>query len=200
MHIVLRKFEVGRLFRLVFPWLLRLVALLLLVYGIYFWIRVWIEIRGKAEVIIATVFFQLLFLALLYALIHTILIRSNDIARLPEGDYPAIAVSCLLLRLMGELFLILMVFTGLVGCVAIWLVGPRGLFILEGIPLVPTLPDITDTPFLMGVLFLAIAVVTGVFYLLLFYLLPELLQVVVDIFRNTRAIREKLEQRGWPGQ
>jgi len=194
MQAVLRGFTQGRLFRLVFPWVLRLVALLLLVFGVYVWIEVWIHISRPVGIILATIFSQLLWIVALYALIHTLLIRASDIARLPEGDYPAVSTACILFRLIGELGAVISLFIGIVGCVAIWIAGADGTSLIAGLPLVPDIPILTASGFLVGLQLLLMSIVQATLYVLGAYLVAELVMVTVAIFRNTRTIRESMEK------
>jgi hypothetical protein len=63
-----------------------------------------------------------LYLAALYAIVHTVWFRAGDIARLPEGTLPAFDIASIASRLVGEVAAITLGYAAVAGAVIVWVV------------------------------------------------------------------------------
>ncbi|MFN2232513.1 MAG: hypothetical protein ACK2VA_22290, partial [Anaerolineae bacterium] len=64
-----------------------------------------------------------LYLAALYAIVHTVWFRAGDIARLPEGTLPAFDIASIASRLVGEVAAITRGYAAVAGAIVVWAAG-----------------------------------------------------------------------------
>ncbi|MFN2129558.1 MAG: hypothetical protein ACK2VD_03460 [Anaerolineae bacterium] len=64
-----------------------------------------------------------LYLAALYAIVHTVWFRAGDIARLPEGTLPAFDIASVVSRPVGEVAAITLGYAAVAGAIVVWAAG-----------------------------------------------------------------------------
>jgi hypothetical protein len=182
MRPVLALIAEGLVFRKLYGIILKILAALTGIGGLYFWIRVWIALFSwnSAGFIISGIFFELVFIGLMYAVIHILLIRAQDIEKLPETGYTIIPIMSISFKLLGEIYACLFAFIGICGSIFIWIAGAS---ITELFPISNFMPmAIPGEIGFWGGLISLISGIMGAFgILVLFYFLAELIIVLVDI-------------------
>jgi hypothetical protein len=148
--------------------------------------------RGGAAILGALLSFPVAVIVT-YVEAHILLTRARHVREIPQGDYTVIPIVAILFRLIGELGLVGVVAAGFQGMLGSWFLGA----------------SLLGSPFggygygyggygagealIGGVgLFLA-SLVAGFVVLLFYYLLSELVVVVVDIARDVRSLRGDTE-------
>ena len=85
---VLELIANGRTFRVGIALVLRVAAVGVALMALVAWIGLWALTRYfETAAILGLVLFQAVFVVAAYAMVHTILIRASEIARLPEGEF-----------------------------------------------------------------------------------------------------------------
>lgn len=161
--------------------LLRALAALAAVGGVYAWIRSWADLEGAAGAdAFALVLFQLVSLALLYTVAHVTWLRADDAAAVPEQGFVAIPIAAVWIRLAGELYAATCAFVGVGAAVAV-LVGGRsaGRAALGAFEdLFPFLPDLGSNQLIAAVVLLVAFAVAGFVALVGAYALGEALKAI----------------------
>jgi hypothetical protein len=185
----------GDLLKRVFAWVLRIIAILDIIFFIVVWIRFWREIfRFPSGVtVIGGIIFQIIFIIVVYMIVHAIFYRASTIRNLPRSDFTVIPIVSVLMRLVGEVYGAMMLGLGVGGCILAWFGGgPAFYFLLE--EFVPRMP--TGSGFIGGFILLISGVVIGFMALVIFYFLAEAMVVLVDMARNLKITRGVAEQYG----
>lgn len=115
----------------------------------------------------------------IFIAVKILLFRARTVRICGENNYPVIYLSSILLRCTGEIVALFWTATGLAASILIWFSGGLS---LEGLPF-PAL-IIQGPPFLTGLVTLLSAVICGVFILIFFYLLAELLLLLRKLPRD----------------
>lgn len=196
MRPVLEAFSRGRFFRAVVAGLWRVGAALTALGGLALWVLTWRVVDELPALgIVGLLLYQLLFLVGLYMVVHTQLIRAGDVDALPDSDFTVIPILSIGLRLAGEQYAIFTSVVGVGGFLLFTFAGVAGRRVMRDLP-IPFVDAArsVDAGFLAGLIFLAIAFVTGMAVLFVFYFLSEALVVLVQIAKNTGVTREVAEQ------
>ncbi len=173
----------GKFFTKVFTWFLRLVACLILIGFLFGSYKLWyaLSFGFNAALFFANLFLQILFIALVYAVINILWYRSMDIDSLPQStDYVVIPVCVIFIKMIGEIMAVFYAIGGLAAGIAIWIAG--------GVPMpIPGLSSLTGGGGFAGGLTAIIGgPILGFLLLSLFYFIAEQIGVFVDIARNTK--------------
>lgn len=194
---VLDRLSSGRFFKRAFSVVLKTLAVLAALGGIVLWVRAWgpISDMGFGGVIGGLVF-QLVFLGVIYMVVHTLFIRANDIAGLPGSGYAVIPIGSILFKLLGELYACVQVPVALAGGIFLWFGGYQaGLVLRQFTPSVPAALGLTGGDgFWAGMVFVIGGIIGAFFVLLFFYFLSESIRVIVDIAENTQTTSQAVQQ------
>jgi hypothetical protein len=159
--------------------LLRALAALAAVGGVYAWIRSWGDLEGATGTdAFALVIFQVVTLGLLYTVAHVLWLRADDSAGAGGDGLAAIPVAAVWLRLGGELYAAACAFVGAGAALAV-LVGGRsaGRTALGGLDgLFPFLPELGPNQLVAAVVLLVSFAVAGFLALLSGHAAAELLR------------------------
>ena len=204
MQTVLKFIGEGTLFSDVFASIIRVIAVLLSIGALIGWIQLWklvFQMQGAA--ILGGFLFQVFFVVGVYMVVHILLIRAADIRAIGKSEFIIIPIVTILLRMLGEIYACIAVAIGVGGGVLQLFAGYsdlayRATSSIPGIGLWQALlsgrfsGDSTSS-FVSAILLVVGGAIGAVFWLVLFYLASELVSVVVDIARNTRAIRDRVD-------
>ena len=205
---VISYIEKGNLFSRMFSFLLRFCGVIVGVVAFVFWFMNWATIiHFPKYTIIGGILFQIIFLIGVYVAVHIHWIRAKTILNLGKSDFTIIPVAATLLKMTGELSACFFVFSGLgSGLMRLYevpdlLLGmtppmaapgaevPR-LFLFSFLTPFSWISD--SGRFLPALEIIGVGFAAGMLMLVLYYLASEILLVVFDIARNTRAIRDNL--------
>lgn len=133
--------------------------------------------------------FEVFFVVAVYAAVHVLLIRAKEIENLPGGEFFALPLGSILVRLLGEAYA---AFVGLVavgGGVFVWFTNQSIGKILN--PVVRALfPAMRDDPsFMGGIEFMIGGVLTGLAALIAAYVVAEILLVLARLSSREPAGR-----------
>lgn len=197
-----RGFLEGTNFRFVIFWLLRLLAVLAAIFGVFFWVGALIQIlqRFSLGLFLGGFIFLGLYLIALFAVIRTMWKRARDIQDLPAGEFPIFAIYAAVVRLVGETSAIILAFIGVGGMFLIWGAGRLSLDIIGFLirPILPlfgpySLMDPIGT-LTAGLVVFTVYVVSAVLTLLGSYFLAELVILIKGIFHNTQSLQKETNQ------
>jgi hypothetical protein len=188
---VLERLGQGTFFRSKFALLLRVMAILLAIMVLIAIINMW---RGglsdaPGANIFAGILFQVFLVVGTYFAVHTMFIRANDVAQLLEGTYTVIPIASIFLKMVGEVYAIMMIVVTIGATFAAWIMAapPRGLTgAVEPFAPSTTLLHGIDNAFLGGLALLVVGVVSALLYLFFFYVLSEIVVVLGDVGTSAR--------------
>lgn len=187
---LLPKLSEGSFFRNVFTYALKVIAVFVGIIGLITWIGNWILIfKMNVEGIIGGLLFQLVFVVAIYAVIHIIWIRSDDIKKQEPGDYTIIPIMSTMVRMSGEVAASFFVIFGVGGGIFIIFAGRQAMEIIDFMSSVGSL----SSSFLAGIMFIIVMAIIAFIALIIHYLIAELIVVLVDMARNLKAIRQSAE-------
>jgi hypothetical protein len=115
----------------------------------------------------------------IFLAVKILLFRARTVQICSEHNYPVIYLSSILLRCGGELLALSSIAMGIASGILLWFSGGLS---LEGLPLPAGL--IEGPPFITGLVAIISAAVSGVFILIFFYLLAELLLLIRKLPRD----------------
>jgi hypothetical protein len=188
----------GKLIRLTVAWVLRILAVLMALIGL-FWFIAFVVFGFKssegslgthaAGVIIGCLLFALFGLAWGYLSAGILTFRANSVEELGDSHFTVLSILSLLLRLNGEMMFVTYSLIGVGGCLFVWFtdfspfsqLGMLG----EGLPFAGH----TGTGFLGGIELAVIFLLLAFAGIIFFYALAELSVVLVEIALNTRGLR-----------
>jgi hypothetical protein len=185
----------GKYFKIAFFWILRVVAVVAGIAGLFYWIGIWIQIFrvGSVGVILGGIIDQGLYIIALAALVWTIWQRGGVVLSLPEeAVYPVFDITAVILRLFGEILAIILSFISIAGMIIVWgggrqaaqvlgfLVRPFGVYALNSAPGV----------FGVGLIIFIVHIIEAIGVLLLAYFLAEAINLLKGIFVNTLQIKQ----------
>jgi hypothetical protein len=190
---VLRLISQGQFFRRVFSIALRVLAVVIALGGLVGWLVAWrLVFELPPAGILGGIIFQLLFVVAIYMVAHTLLIRATNIAELPDAEFTVIPIASIFLKLIGEVYACFVVVIAVGGGILTWFAGGYAQLLLQGV--MPFVPSFGGETFVGGLLFMVGGALTAFFVLVSFYLLSELVVVMVDIASNTSVTRRIAEQ------
>ena len=193
MEPVLRVISQGKLLSKVFAIVLQILAIVAALAGLAGWIAAWgVVFYLPVVAVIGGIIFQLFFLAAIYMVVHTLLIRAKEIADLPEAEYTAIPILAVFFRLVGEVFAAFVVPITVGGGILMWFAGFYATRILRDVT--PFLPNLGGAGFVGGITLMVFGVLISFLVLLYCYWLSEFTIVLVDIARSTRGTRRVADQ------
>ena len=208
---VLKFIGEGTLFSRIFASALRVFAVLLSIGALVGWIQLWklvFDMSGAA--ILGGVLFQAFFVVGVYMVVHTLWIRAADIQAIGKSEFTIIPIVSIFLRMLGEIYACISVAVGVGGGVLQLFAGYSGLAsrATRSIPglgwqqslLSGLFGDDTTSSFISALLLMVGGAIGALFWLVWFYLASEFIVVLVDIARNTRALREVVERHAQSGQ
>jgi hypothetical protein len=172
----------GNFFRTLFAWVLRVEAGLTVIGIFYGSVKLWGLVRGEhapASLYLGLLIVQLALLVLAIIIVNILLIRAEDIEKLPLGtDYIVTPIFVLFEKTAGEIGAAVYSVLGIAAGLFIWISG-------FAIPL--PIPGLSGGEgFIAGLLTMIVGVIIGLVVLLLAYLTAELTGALVDIARNTK--------------
>jgi hypothetical protein len=191
---VLAALDHGAVLKAVASLAMQAAALLSGLWGVVVWVKTWEATRDlEGAGVLGLVLFQLVVLVMIYALVHTLWIRSSTVALLPASDYVVIPVAATCLRLLGEVYAIVGAFTGTALALLVLVSGERGpagvlLSVLKD--LFPAAPGPFENQVAGAVAVLASFGFASFAALLAGYLAAELVLAVAEIARRTRSLDE----------
>src|ERR1035437_7231632 len=187
----------GKLIRLAVAWVLRILAVLVALAGL-FWFVVFIAFGFKASesgmgtrsagILIGCVVFSLFGLAWGYLAAGVITFRARSIMEMGDSHFTVLSIVSLLFTLNGELIFVTYSLIGVGGCLFVWLTDISPLSQLgmlgERLPFAASGSSGFMGGIELAILFLLLAFAGIVF----FYALAELSVVLVEIALNTRGL------------
>lgn len=186
---LLRLISEGRLFKVAFAWLLRLLCVAALVEAIWVSIELWRGGGSSTQAVFGQLVFQVALALAAYLVAHLCWLRAQDVAAMPQtGGEVIIPLARLLLRLGGELYASLMVALGVGGAVMVWI--SAGDARVDQAVLRLLLPGFGGDPFPAGLNLLMTGLASGALGLLIGYLASELLGLLCAIESNSRGLKQ----------
>lgn len=187
---LLPKLGEGAFFRNVFTYALKVIAICIGIIGAITWIGYWIVIfKLGIGGIIGGILFQLIYLVAIYAVIHIVWIRANDIKGQEAGEFTIIPIMSTMVRMFGEVAAAFLIIFGIGGGIFLIVAGSGANQIVSIL-----LPVVSvGSTFLSGILFTITFAIAGFVALIVNYLIAELIVVLVDMARNIKAIRNATE-------
>ncbi len=205
MRSVLEFIGRGDLFCRIFSGAVRLLVVLLILGALVAWIHLWklvFQLEGMG--LLGGILIQALFVAAVYMVVHVLVIRAVDIDALGGSQFVVIPIVSVLLRMLGEVYACICVALGIGGAILYLFAGYTGLLeqIIQAIPGAGLQRALVSGPlgwaggssFVSAVLLAVGGALAAVLWLVVFYLASELVVAIVDIARNTRALREVAER------
>lgn len=125
-----------------------------------------------AQTIMGGILFQILYIIAIYAVVHTILIRANDIEQLTQNEYMALPMGVILLKLVGEVYAFFVALTAIGGGIFVWFTNKGVATILSPMPWF--FPAPSDPNFTGGLTIMLAGVLLAAAVLISFYMLSEL--------------------------
>lgn len=184
---VLELLAQGRFFRKITAIVLRVEALVVAVGSL-----VLILVLGKQILDFSTagkvggIIFILLWVITIYMMIHALLLRAGNIANQAESDFNIVYIAFILFKLKGELAAAFLTFLSIGGAIFVWFAGADAGNALKNIFFF--FPRVSDA-FTSGLCILICGLTLAFGVLVLYYLLAELLLVLVSIAQNTKKSR-----------
>lgn len=180
---LIEKFTEGSFLKKLFSWLAKAIAIVALVYGLYKFVDQWSEIGEGAEAVLSRIVYQVLWLLLVYIVMHIWWMKGVILSKLKDTDYILIPTAVHYVRGVGETIAAYSIIISVAYTLMI-------LFTNNTYLLVPDIPMIiafsTESSFLMALAVLANGIVVGIIILGVYYLAAEILLVLLEIARNTR--------------
>jgi hypothetical protein len=174
----------GLILKKIYSIILKVLAVFTGIAGLVVWIYGWKTVFTSDDigVILGGIVVELLLVILLYALIHILVIRAENIQDLPEAGYEIIPIMSLSLKLAGELYACFIAFLGVGGGIFHWLAGGSLANFFQN-PYLLRLPEFNriQNVFASGLITIILGVLEAFGILILFYFLAELMNILVDI-------------------
>ena len=155
--------------------ILRVFAILMAVGSLVLFLRAGkVVIELPAAEMLGGILFELLFVVAIYAVVHIMFVRAQDIDEAPRLDFSSFGIAAILARLFGELYAAFVALVSLGGALYVWFTRDDIRSVLHPVP--PFFPLFGDRSFLGGFQLLIGGVMTAVLALVIAY-------VVADVFR-----------------
>jgi hypothetical protein len=158
------------------------------------WISFWrFAAQAPFVAFVGIILFQLLFVVALYMVAHTLFIRAQNIAELPESEFYVIPIVAIALKLVGELYASFVAVMSVAGGILIWLMrGYAYSLAMKATPLAPRLGN--GERFTGGLLFMGGGLLAAFVALVICYFLAEAIVLITDSARNIEITRQIAEQ------
>jgi hypothetical protein len=185
---LLQLLEEGKLFRVIFAWILRIQAALAILVGVLLSIELWRFASGlNTGGILGLLLLQCCLVVAFTFIMHLSWLRASGLLSMndvhTEGGRDAIPVTQLLLRLGGEIFASLMAACGVGGAFLVWLSAGDG---IRALSLLPIPSNYAGDVFQAGLTVLGTGLLLAACALLGAYFLVGMIDVLVSIEKNTR--------------
>lgn len=141
------------------------------------------------------VLFELFFIVAVYAAVHVLLIRAREVDQLPAGEFCALSLGAVLVRLLAEAYCAFVSLVAIGGGIFVWFTNLSLSKVLNPVirALFPNMGD--DKSFLGGIQFMVVGILTGLTVLILSYVLSELLSLAARYaHRDANPQRQNGEQ------
>jgi uncharacterized membrane protein (DUF485 family) len=141
------------------------------------------------------ILFELFFIVAVYAAVHVLLIRAREVDQLPAGEFSALSLGAVLVRLLGEAYCAFVSLVAIGGGIFVWFTNLSLSKVLNPVirALFPNMGD--DKSFLGGIQFMVVGILTGLAVLILSYVLSELLSLAARYAnRDANPQRQNGEQ------
>ena len=190
-----RALSDGKIIRLTVAWVLRSVAILGALGGV-FWFLAFLALgfngysngfgNHSPGVLIGSILFALFGLCLGYLWAGVCWFRARSVVELGDSKFTVLSIVSILFRLNGELVFITYSLLGVGGCLFVWLADMNPISELR--PLAGRIPfaEFSSSGFLGGIELLIIFLLIAFLGIVLSYALAELSIVLVEIALNTR--------------
>jgi len=189
---VLEIISRGKFFRHGFALILRIIAILMAIGGLFLFIQNFRFIGrfgflGALGLIIA----QLFLLAAIWIIIQIIWNRANVIVNLPDSNFTIIPIFSIVLKMIGEVYATIILLLSISGAFLTWFIGSGGRIFYQLREFVPFLS--VGTGFLGGLLLIVLGIISSFIALFFFYLFSEGIAVIFDIANNVKLIVDSKE-------
>lgn len=149
-----------------------------------------------ASGILGGIFFQMLFVAAIYCVVHGLLIRARDIDALPGGDYNMFPLAGILVRTAGEAFAAFIGLVAVGGGIFVWFTGKGVSAILNPPP--KFLPLFGDTTFMGGIEFMVGGVLSAILTLVVASLVADGLRLLSEAAARLPEARQSRNESSEP--
>jgi len=126
-----------------------------------------------ASGIMGGIMYQLFYILAVYAVVHTLLIRSQDIDNQKHEEFFALPIAAYLIRLIGEVYAAFVALTAIGGGIFVWFTGQPVGKIMSPVPFMFPVPKNPD--FMGGIELIISGVLLATASIIATYLLAELL-------------------------
>ncbi len=176
----------GGVFKDVFSWFLKILAVGVVFKFIQFSIDMWgFASKAPGKVIFTLIVIQLLMIVICYMLVHLFIIRANDVSNMPaDSDYAVFPIIAVSVKLIGEAGAILIASFNITAGIAIWFGGKLVKMIVQKIGFF--MGGSSGNLFVAGLETIIVGVLAGYIILVFMYFLAEQISVFFDIARNTK--------------
>ncbi len=192
---VLTAISGGKIFTVLFSWFLKILSGILAVGALYGSWLLWSNLskitggmggESSFKFFLGAAFAEILILALVFIVINILLIRSEDIEKLPLAKYyPVTPIIVIFIKMMGEIFASTYAFISLAFALVSWTVGGSVLSMLP-FPHLPGLSTSGGGSLTSGLITIAQGSIIGFLLLVFAYFAAEATGALVDIARNTK--------------
>jgi len=190
-HPVLEALSDGRVIRQAVVWVLRILAVLVLLAGLYLLVTILEStFRGAgAGVAIGGLLLGLIILLAVVCVAQILFYRAGSVEGLADSTLTVIPIVSILFRAAGEVYATLGVAVGVGGCLFALLSGASPHALLGGFAgVLPSAPAVGES-FAGGLAFLAYMCVAAFLVLVVFYFLAECVLLWADMAHNMRLLR-----------
>lgn len=149
-----------------------------------------------ASGILGGIFFQMLFVAAIYCVVHILIVRARDIDALPGGDYNMFPLAGILVRAAGEAFAAFIGLVAVGGGIFVWFTGKGVSAILNPPP--KFLPLFGDTTFMGGIEFMVGGVLSAILTLVVASLVADGLRLLTEAAARLPEARQSRNESSEP--
>lgn len=187
----------GKLIRLTVAWVLRILAVLVALAGLFWFIKfLGLAFRAtesnmgtrSAGLLIAGVLFALFGLVWGYVAAAIYVFRARSVSELGDSHFTVLSILSILFRLNGELMFVTFSLLGVGGCLFVWLTDFSPLSLMGGLGAELPFAESTGTGFLGGIELAIVFILLAFASIVVSYALAELSIVLVEIALNTRGL------------
>ncbi len=185
---ILETISKGKFFRQGFSWILKIIAVLLALGGLFLFITNFrfigqLGFWGAIGLIIAQIFL----LIAVWIIIQIMWNRARFIVDLADSDFTIIPILSIVLKMTGEIYATILMLLSLSGAILTWFLGYSGrLYLYQLREFAPFLRS--GTGLLGGLALIGIGFIAAFLALFVFYLLAEALVVCFDTAKNVKLI------------
>jgi hypothetical protein len=180
---MIEKYTEGSFLKKLFSWLAKAIAIVAVVYGLYRFVDQWSEMGEGSEAVLSRIVYQVLWLLLVYIVMHIWWMKGCILSKMKDTDYILIPTAVHYVRGVGETIAAYSIIISVAYTLMILFLNSTYLAVPE-IPMIVTIS--TESSFLWALAVLANGVVVGIVVLGVYYLAAEILLVLLELARNTR--------------